>query len=138
MNIILSLIALVLFSIVHLLYNITMLFTGVKRRKWYTLIDKKAFNLAFNIDVFGNYQYKDLWNLLFSKKGYEFGVFGETISSCLGKKTLEKSLTTFGWVIATLINIIDVGKWKSGFKGQGFHCVSYIQTDKQIKNFIKK
>ena len=138
MSIILSLIALILFVIVHLLYNIIMLFTGVKDRKWYNLIDKKAFNLAFNIDVFGNYQYKDLWNLIFSKSGYEFGVFGETISSCLGKKMLDKSLTIFGWVIAILINIVDVGKWKSGFTGNGFHCVASMQTDKQIKNFIKK
>jgi hypothetical protein len=137
MSILLSIIAIALLTLVHIVYNIVMLFTGVKNRKWYNLIDKRAFELAFNIDVFGNYQYKNLWNLLFSKGGYEFGVFGETISSCLGKKMLEKSLTIFGWVIAVIINIVDFGKYKSGFTGKGFHCVASIQTDEEIKNFIK-
>jgi hypothetical protein len=109
-----------------------MLFTNVKGRKWYQLIDQRAFTLAYNIDVFGNYQYARFWELIFSKGGYSFGRFGETISSALGKKQLEKSLSMGGWVIVVILFIIDVPKWF-----QRGHCIASIQTDAEINNFIK-
>lgn len=109
-----------------------MLFTGIKGRKWYQLIDGKAFQKALNIDVFGNYQFEEFWNLTMSNGGYKFGVFGETLSSVLGKKQIERSLSWLGWFILIVVNTIDFSKWfKRG------HCIASIQTEIQINNFIK-
>lgn len=139
MGVILGILAICILSLVHIIDNFIMLFTGVKGRKWYQLIDEKAFDKAFNIDVFGNYQYRELWNVILIKSdGYKFGVWGETMSSAFGKNIQLKELNWFGWSIACLIDLVDFSKWKSGFKGKGFHCVRAIQTDEEILNFIKK
>lgn len=131
MKIILSILALLLLVVVHIVDIFFLMFKDVKGKKWYQLINKRHFQKAFNIDVFGNYQYRQLWNALLSKGGYEFGRFGETISSCLGKKQLEKSLSVFGWIVLVVINVIDVSKWfKKG------HCIASIQTDKEISEFL--
>jgi hypothetical protein len=133
MSLLLSLIALVLFIIVGLASLILFLFTDVKGRKWYQLIDKRSFVMAFEIDVAANYLFRHFWNNALGNGGYSFGVFGETISSALGKKQLEKTLTLLGWIILVIINIVDFTKWfKSG------HCIASIQTPEQIKGFLKK
>tara|TARA_R110000772_G_C13310310_1_gene440361 strand:- start:24630 stop:25040 length:411 start_codon:yes stop_codon:yes gene_type:complete len=133
MKIILSIIALVLFTVVHLVSTVVMLFTGIKARKWYQLINSRAFEDAFNIDVFGNYQYGWFWNLIFSRGGYKFGRFGETLSSCFGKKQVEGTLSFVGWIVLIIINVIDFSKW---FKGG--HCIAAIQTRGEIRNFLKR
>ena len=138
MSVILSKLGLIIFVLIDLISTFLMLFTDIKGRKWYQLIDKKAFQKALNIDIFGNYQFKEFWNLTMSKNGYQFGRFGETLSSCLGRKQLERSLSWFGWFILLLVNLSDFSKWKSGFKGNGFHCVASIQTHEEINNFINK
>lgn len=108
----------------------------VKRRKWYQLIDKRAFEKAFNVDVFGNYQFRELWNwALIKENGYKFGRLGETISSALGRNVLRAELTFIGKGLVAIIDFIDVSKWKSGFKGDGFHCVASIMTDDEITQF---
>ena len=133
MSLLLSLIALVLFTIVGLASLILFLFTDVKDRKWYQLIDKRSFVMAFEIDVAANYLFRHFWNNALSDGGYSFGVFGETISSALGKKQLEKTLTLLGWIILIIINIVDFTKWF-----QFGHCIASIQTPEQIKGFLKE
>ena len=114
-----------------------MLFVDLKGKKWYKNKNQSEFQKAFNIDVFGNYQFADFWNLIFSNGGYKFGSFGETISSVLGKKLKENTLSFIGYAILLIIDFIDISKWKSGvLNGTGFHCVASIQTDQQIKDFI--
>ncbi len=136
MSIILSFIALILFAFVGIIDSFFNLVYKVRGRKWYKLTNGRNFKKSLNIDVFGNYQYVDLWNFLFSKGGYEFGKFGETMSSCFGKKQLEKTLSWFGWVVLIIINIIDYTKWIQGLKGKGFHCNAAIQPEEEIKKFI--
>ena len=90
MGFILSIIALSLFVLVYLLDELTVLVINVKGKKWFKTTAKRKFTKAFKVDVFANYLFPDFWNFAFSKGGYKFGVFGETLSSCFGKKRLEK------------------------------------------------
>ncbi len=129
MGFILSLIAIVLLIVVHIIDYLVGFFYDVKNRKWFKLLDKRNYRKAFNIDVFANYQYEGFWNLLWSKKGknYKYGRKGETLSSVFGKKQKEKSLTILGWLFLGIVNFIDFTKW---FKGG--HCFASIMTDEQI------
>ena len=132
MGIILAIIALVLFVIVFVVEAFFSMFYRTKKRKWFQLISERMHKKALLIDIFGNYLFPEFWNWMFSKKGnnYKFGKLGETISSCLGKKRLEKSLSIGGFIIYYILFVFDVSVWKE--KG---HCIYYIMTEEQIKNF---
>lgn len=134
MGFVLSLLAITLMFITHIVDYFVSLFYDVKNRKWFKLVDKRNFKKAFRVDVFANYQYSDFWNLIWSKKGdnYKYGRKGETLSSVFGKKQLEQSLSIIGWFFLILINLIDVSKWfKRG------HCIASIMTNEQIENNLK-
>ena len=135
-SVILSIVALIIFAILSLIDLIFLMVKDVKRRKWYQLIDDRAFEKAFNVDVFGNYQFRELWNyFLIKENGYSFGVLGETISSALGRNIKLKKLTITGKILVAIIDFIDVSKWKSGFNKTGFHCVASIMTQEEIDKF---
>lgn len=135
MGFILSILAIFLLCIVHVVDYVFSLVFDVKNRQWFNVVGKRNFKKAFNIDVFGNYQYREFWNFAFSKKGnnYKFGKFGETLSSCFGKKRLEKSLNFFGLLTSIIIDIIDISKWRK----QG-HCIASIMTDDEINTFLNR
>ncbi|WP_295093810.1 hypothetical protein [uncultured Flavobacterium sp.] len=130
---ILSIIALILFVVIYVLDDVTVLFINVKNRKWYKITSKRKFNKAFKVDVFANFLFPDFWNLIFSKGGYKFGRFGETLSSCLGRKKMEKSLSKAGLLIYYILFAIDLSKWKNNG-----HCIASIMTNEEIQNFINK
>jgi len=135
MGFILSILAIFLLCIVHVVDYLFSLVYDVKNRQWFNVVGKRNFKKAFNIDVFGNYQYREFWNFAFSKKGnnYKFGKFGETLSSCFGKKQIEKSLSIVGWIFLIIINTIDISKWlKNG------HCKASIMTDDEINTFLNR
>ncbi len=77
---------------------------------------------AKELDIFANRYFRALWNAFFSKGGYAFGKVGETLSSALGKKQKEKSLTIFGWIMVGILFIIDYKNWKNGG-----HCIASIK-----------
>lgn len=131
MGFILATLALLLFAVVYLLSGIGDLFIDIKDRKWFKTASKRKFNKAFKVDVFGNWLFKDFWNVILSKGGYEFGRFGETLSSVFGKKRMEGSLNILGYVISIIIDIIDFTKWK-----KGGHCKASIMTEDKINNFL--
>ena len=133
MGFILAFLALFLFVLVYLIEGIVILFIGVENRKWYKVTSHRKFMKAFKVDVFGNYLFADFWNAALSKNGYQFGVFGETLSSCFGKKRLEKSLNWFGWCISVAIDAVDFTKW---FKGG--HCKASIMNDQEIADFLNR
>ncbi len=130
MGFVLSIISLFLFILVFILDTIFKLFYHVAKRQWYMLINKRFFYKAYLIDVFGNFIFADFWNYTLSKGGYKFGVFGETLSSCFGKKLQEKSLSILGYIIACSINIVDFSTWH-----KGGHCFDSILTKEQIDKF---
>lgn len=76
---------------------------------------------ALDRDKFGNHNYRVGLNFWFSRGGYEFGNKEETISSVLGKKSLEKSLAFCGWFWYYLLYAVDYSNWK-----KGGHCVASI------------
>lgn len=133
MGFILSIIALLLFTVIYLLDEVISLFVNVKGRKWFKVTSKRKFSKAFKVDVFANYLFPDFWNITFSKGGYKFGRFGETLSSCLGKKKLENTLSYLGLLIYCVLYAVDVSTWKN--KG---HCIASIMTESEIENFLKR
>lgn len=112
MGIILAPISLLLFIVVFIIETVFSLFFETKNRKWFQLISKRMYEKAKLIDIFGNYLFPEFWNFVFSKK----------------KK--DKSLTYFGLFIYYSLYLIDFPSWK--YKG---HCIRYIMTEEQIKNF---
>jgi hypothetical protein len=134
MGYILATLALILFIIVYMLDGLIMLFVQIKNRKWFKTVNDRKFKKAVIIDVFGNYLFKDFWNLTLSKSGdnYKFGILGETISSCLGKKRIEGSLTMVGYGISKVLDFIDFTTWK-----EGGHSKASIMSEEQIQNFFK-
>ncbi|MDO4224800.1 MAG: hypothetical protein Q4C75_02790 [Bergeyella zoohelcum] len=72
---------------------------------------------AVNLDRFGNYEFRTLFNATLRKKnGYEFGNFEETISSVLGKNQRDKTLTTTGKILAFILDTIDRDHCKKSIK----------------------
>ena len=132
MGIILAPISLILFILVFIVETFFSLFFETKKRKWFTLVSARLYKKAKLVDIFGNYLFPEFWNFIFSKKGnnYKFGRLGETISSVFSKKKKDKSLTYFGLFIYYSLYLIDLPSWK-----YGGHCIRYIMTEEQIKNF---
>ena len=107
-------------------------------------IDDDLFNSAYEVDVFGNYNLKNLWNTIFIKKdGYKFGQLNkkgycdESISSVLGEnQNLGGKLIPIGWAVLFFLFFIDFMKW---FKGG--HCKSaranYLESQTQSNNMIE-
>ena len=133
MGIILEPIALLLFMLSYLIHGFVMLFVDVYKRKWLKVTLQRKFSKSLKTDVLGNFLFADLWKVIFSKGGYEFGRFGETLSSCLGRKFQEKTLTWFGLFWYYILYAVDFSKWKK----QG-HCIASIQSEEQINNFLIK
>jgi hypothetical protein len=133
MGIILEPIALFLFLLSYAVHGVAMLFINVYKRKWLKVTIERKFSKSLKTDVLGNFLFADLWNVIFSTGGYQFGKFGETISSVLGRKYLKGTLTWFGLFWYYLLYAIDIPKWKK----QG-HCIASIQTQDQINNFLKR
>lgn len=132
MGFVLSIIALLLFVFVYVLDEITVLVIDVKNKKWFKTTAERKFKKAFKVDVFANNLFPIFWNSCLSKGGYQFGRFGETLSSVFGKKRAEKSLNWLGWTVSILIDAIDFTKWK-----KGGHCAASIMTDEAIESFLK-
>lgn len=133
MGFVLSIVALLLFSLVYILDDLIGLFVNVKGRKWYKVTSKRKFTKAFKVDVFANYLFPDFWNIIFSSGGYAFGKFGETLSSCLGRKKIESSLSWLGLLFYWILYAVDFTQWRN--KG---HCVASIMTELEINNFLKR
>ena len=63
---------------------------------------------AVNLDRFGNFEFRTLFNLTLKKKGgYEFGNFEETISSALGKNQRNGTLSRTGRILAWILDTIE-------------------------------
>lgn len=95
-------------GVVHTFITI---FYQIPKRAFFKSINKVNYTFAFDVDVFGNYLFKNTWNAMFSKSGYEFGNFGETLSSVFGKKREENTLTTFGLVMSYILDFLFINDW---------------------------
>lgn len=122
MGFILSIIAYLLFLPLAAINFFAVLIKFSKSRGFFRTINKFWYSSAVDIDKFGNYHYRTLWNMILIKNNsYLFGNPNETISSALGKNQKNKTLTLTGWLLVYLLWFIDVKYW---FKGG--HCLNSI------------
>jgi hypothetical protein len=78
--------------------------------------------LAVDIDIFGNRAFRSLWSAWFIlEEGYQFGHWGETMSSVMGKNQRDNTLTKGGRVLVWILDKIEKD-----------HCL------KSINNLINK
>ena len=111
---VLNILAGILYSILNIINSFVVTYKYGKNKKIKEWV-KYNYDSAFNLDVYGQYNLRSLWNVIFSKGGYAFGtnVF-ETISSVLGWKKQEESLSVFGLIWYYILYAIDISKWFSG------------------------
>lgn len=106
MNLLLSIIAVVLFLLIEPFNFIFVVF--LKRKFKWSRLNGYFRNLAIGVDRFGNYQFRSLFNVLFkTDKGYEFGNFNETVSSALGKNQRDNTLTKIGLILVGVLDFLD-------------------------------
>jgi hypothetical protein len=95
---------LVLFIIAYVLFLPITIFNALN-------VKKKGYfkDTAINIDRFGNREFRFSLNkyLITEKSPDRFGNIEETISSVLGKNQLSNNLTSFGKVIANILDTIE-------------------------------
>jgi hypothetical protein len=134
MGYILAYIAIGLFTLVYIIDGFIILLCNVKGRKWYKITSQRSRTKAFKTDVIANWLFPDTWTFLFSwKGGYKFGKFGESLSSCLGKKKIDKTLSWIGLFFYCVLYCCDWTAW-----GKGGHCFVSIMSEEEIKDFINK
>lgn len=125
MGLILYIIATVLFLPLTILNFIVVLWKYAKMGSFWKTVNSYFFSGAIDIDVFGNHNFRTLWNAVLRKSGgYKFGVFAETISSALGKNQRDKTLSWMGWILVYILWAIDVKYWK-----KCGHCINSINNN---------
>jgi hypothetical protein len=128
MGIISAPIALLLFTFIGVIQSILTPFKYLYRRAFFRKWHNTSFSFAYDVDVVGNYLFRDTWNLLFCKKGVnEFGRFGETISSVLGR-IRKQGGSHFGLIFGYFLDVIWITDWL-----KGGHCRASIMTSTEIK-----
>ena len=75
--------------------------------------------LAIDIDIFGNRAFRSLWNAWFVR-GYQFGRWGETMSSVLGKNQRDNTLTKGGKFITWVLDTIEKDHCKNAAEKHDF------------------
>lgn len=64
--------------------------------------------LALGLDQIGNAVCRDLFNrLLIEKDWYKFGKVQETISSVLGKNQMLDTLSLWGWILVSILELFE-------------------------------
>lgn len=110
-SIFLFLLAFILFLPLSLLNYLILL--GKGKAKGYFL------SSAVNLDRFGNYEFRTLFNHTLRKNnGYKFGNFEETVSSVLGKNQRDDTLSITGKILAFILDTIDKDHCKKSINTQ--------------------
>jgi hypothetical protein len=95
-----------------------------KKRQFLKTVNRYFFEGALDRDRFANRNYRTGLNFWLSTGGYQFGNPLETMSSVLGKKGLEKTLSRIGWFVYYFLYAIDYTAWK-----KGGHCFDSINNE---------
>lgn len=65
-------------------------------------------SLALGLDQIGNAVCRDMFNrLLIEEDGYKFGKVQETISSVLGKNQMLDTLSLWGWILVSILELFE-------------------------------
>jgi hypothetical protein len=122
MGLLLSIIAPILFLILTIPSILVVVWKNARTKGFWKTVNGYFMQSAKNIDIFGNSNYRTLFNTLLRKPhGYEFGTPNETISSALGKNQRDKTLSFIGWVIVYVLWCVDYTYWN-----KGGHCINAI------------
>lgn len=73
-------------------------------------------SVAIDIDIMSNRAFRALWNATLVQKNkdyYQFGKYGETISSALGKNERLGTLSKTGKFLVSILNLIDKNHCKN-------------------------
>jgi len=97
---------------------------SVPKYKFWNTINGYFKSGAIDRDKFANHNYRTGLNFWLSSGGYEFGNEKETMSSAIGKKSLEKSLNWWGCFWYYFLYAIDFSNWKNGG-----HCIASINNN---------
>ena len=105
-NLILVLIARVLFL---LLEPISFVYVVVIKEKIsINRINGYLYSSAYNTDRFGNHEFRSLFNrILIIEGGHQFGDFGESVSSVLGRNKLTNTLSKTGIMLDQILDFFD-------------------------------
>ena len=106
---------------------------NIRARAFFRTTGQIAFTSAKDLDIYGNYAYRELWNAIFKKSNsiVHFGRKGETISSVLGRLQRIEDLSWMGWIIVWILYAIDYKYW-----GKGGHCLNSIMRDQEILDWF--
>ncbi|PHS53082.1 MAG: hypothetical protein COB01_05940 [Lutibacter sp.] len=78
--------------------------------KTFTGLGEFSLKISISLDQLGNVSMQYLFNeIMIIKGGYKFGNRDETISSVIGKNVKLKKLSTFGKLINSILDFIDIG-----------------------------
>ena len=124
MGILLLFIAWILTPIFEIINLFTIIYLNVSKYRFWKTINGYFLSGAIDRDKFANHNYRTGLNFWLSKGGYNFGNEKETMSSVIGKKSLEKSLNIWGWFWYYLLYAIDYKNWK-----KGGHCIASINNN---------
>ncbi len=106
LNLLLALLAIILFIIVEPISFIYVVFW--KKRFKLSRIGGYLRSFAIDVDRFGNHHFRSLLSAaLIEENGYKYGDFRETISSVLGKNERDETLTKTGGLLVFILNKID-------------------------------
>ena len=119
----------VFYALINFINQIIVAIKYRKKEGFFKEYNKYNLNSAFNLDIYAQWNFRTLWNAVFSKGGFAFGTNEiETLSSVLGWKKLEKTLTIFALIWYYLLYGIDKNNWKN--RG---HCIASI--DKELHKY---
>ncbi|WP_343697122.1 hypothetical protein [Flavobacterium sp.] len=122
MGIILYLFAVLLFIPLTTINIIIVIWKNAWTKGFLKTLNQYFFTGAVGLDIFANYEFRTLWNTtLRTRRGYNFGIKEETISSALGKNQQLKTLSVIGWMLVYILWAIDYQYWK-----KGGHCANSI------------
>lgn len=107
-GIVLFFFAVIIFLPLQLINFIVVLWVFRKKRSFLKNINEYFYQLAYDIDRYGNRNLRTLWNnTLIKKEGFKFGDERETISSVLGKNEYIGKLTFLGKKLVWILDKID-------------------------------
>ena len=117
MGFILYIVAFLLFIPLTFLNIICVLWKYAKVGSFWKTLGKYFFQGAIDIDVFGNHNFRTLFNAILRKPGgYPFGIEEETISSVLGKNQKDGTLSFIGVGVAFVLDCLDKNHCKKSIK----------------------
>lgn len=125
LGIVLSMIAKILGFLLEIPNLVCAIILHLRNKSFLKVINEYQFQSALENDIFLHYNFRALWTICLSNgKGYTFGTNkDETVSSAIGRKFLEKTLSWIGLALYYILYAIDYSTWKN----EG-HCISAFRS----------